>query len=77
MRNYRYSFSDEYNVVGANLVLHSETDDAACVLASELLCRSKFFFVEVRDGSKIIFKVKREGFQPSDVYSSQSAAAAK
>ena len=74
MRNYRYRFFDEHNVVGANLVLHSETDDAACVFASELLIRSQFFFVEVRDGSKIIFKVRREGFQPGDVASRSAAA---
>ena len=60
MRGYRYSFLDEQGSISASLVLDSETDEAACDLASELLSRSECSFVEVRRGAKLIFQIRRD-----------------
>jgi hypothetical protein len=37
MRGYRYSFLNRRGVVDAALELHSDNDETACELASELL----------------------------------------
>jgi hypothetical protein len=60
MRGYRYSFSNEQGAIEASLILHSEGDEAACDLASELLSRSESFFVEVRRGPWLIFQIRRD-----------------
>ena len=59
MDGYRYSFLDEQGSVGATLLLHSENDESARDLASELLSRSQFLLVEVRRGASIIFQIRR------------------
>src|SRR5882724_1753114 len=61
MRGYRYRFLNKPGVVDAALELHSENDESACELASELLSRSRCMFVEVRRGSTLIYSIRRDG----------------
>ncbi len=63
VRSYRYSFLNKPGVVDATLELHSDNDESACALGSELLSRSKCIFVEVRRGSELIFQIRRDGSQ--------------
>ena len=77
MGGYRYSFLNAQGVVDASLILHSDTDDSACDLASELLSRSECTFVEVRRGAKLIFQVKRDGSNANRLDESRSIIAAE
>jgi hypothetical protein len=61
MNGYRYNFLDENGMVEGGLVLHAESDQAACELASDLLARSECSFIEVRKGAGLIFQVTRGG----------------
>jgi hypothetical protein len=65
MDGYSYRFLDEQGSVGATLLLHSESDESARDLASELLSRSQFPLVEVRRGVSIICQIRRERHQAS------------
>jgi hypothetical protein len=47
--------------MSTSLILDSETDEAACDLASELLSRSQCSSVEVRRGARLIFQIRRPG----------------
>ncbi len=74
MRGYRYSFLNTQGAVDATLILHSDSDESACDLASELLSRSECIFVEVRRGSKLIFQIRRDGSKGNRVDGYQATA---
>jgi hypothetical protein len=77
MRDYRYTFFNGQGVLDAALELHSDGDEAACDLASELLSRSKCSIVEVRREAKLIFRIARDGSKEERRDLSQSVAAAE
>ena len=56
MRNYRYNFFAGEDRTEAAFILYSASDDAACELASEVLAKSDWLFVEVWRGADMIFQ---------------------
>jgi hypothetical protein len=61
MRSYRYNFLDQNGDVQGAIVLDSQSDNAACELASDLLKSSKCAMVEVLEGEKMIFQITSNG----------------
>lgn len=64
MRGYRYTFLDLKGLTGADLTLHSSSDDEARKLASELLYKCEFVALEMRRGAELIYSIsKMDGVQ--------------
>jgi hypothetical protein len=61
MRSYRYNFLDQNGDVQGAIVLDSQSDNAACELASDLLSSSKCAMVEVLEGERTIFQIGSNG----------------
>jgi hypothetical protein len=61
VRSYRYKFLDHNGEVQGGIVLHSQSENAACDLAGDLLKSSRCAVVEVLQGERTIFQIARNG----------------